>query len=50
MAQFRVVFNNGASYTLYASDKYEAIEKAKEKMPHNKTGVCEVRDNHGNKV
>ena len=44
MAQFTVVFNNGATSLVYASDKYEAIEKAKEKQSQNKTGVREVKD------
>ena len=51
MAQFTVVFTNGGTYLVTASDKYAAIEKAKEKNTNSSSaGVKEVRDCHGNKV
>jgi len=47
--QFYVIFNDGGKYLVSASDKYEAIEKAKQQGGNN-TGVKEVTDNMGKPV
>ena len=48
--QFYVIFNDGGKVLVQASDKYEAIEKAKELCWTTKTGVKEVTDNMGKPV
>jgi len=51
MPQFTVIFQTGGSYLVSAADKYDAIEKAKEKhYSKGKIGVREVRDANGKKV
>lgn len=42
--QFTITWNNGGTSLVTAKDKYEAIEKAKEKYPNN-SGVKKITCN-----